>query len=375
MRLMRLFLPVCILLVSPVQIIAYTYTSQTPIEKSDSIKIGLLIQDSKSYDPEHGAELAVLKANRNGGCNGKPFQLLVRSMEGPWGTGSKQAVKLIFDNKVLALMGSHDGRNAHLVEQVSAKTRIVFLSAWSGDPTLAKAFIPWFFNCVPNFDQQADALIDEICNKRKIIRIATISDNSYDSRMALNSFTRKLEITGITDPLNCSYKDSTQDFSVMLNQISKAGAEAIVMFGQKRPSLRLIQQIRQRKMDKALFSTLPLIGEDGVSASGLNDYEGIVFVSSDYLINQNSVTFRKEFQDLYGKTPGPSAAYAFDGMNLIIEAIRNSGTEREQIQKYLLNVRYKGVTGLIQFDENGNRKGYARLMEIRNGFPVQVGKD
>ena len=83
-------------------------------------------------------------------------------MEGPWGTGSKQAVNLVFDEEVVAMLGSHDGRNAHLVEQVSAKSRVVFLSAWSGDPTLAQAFVPWFFNCVPNDLQQADVLIEEI---------------------------------------------------------------------------------------------------------------------------------------------------------------------------------------------------------------------
>ncbi len=83
-------------------------------------------------------------------------------MEGPWGTGSKQAVELIFDEEVWAILGSHDGRNAHLVEQVSAKSRVVFMSAWSGDPTLSQAFVPWFFNCVFNDLQVSDVLIDEI---------------------------------------------------------------------------------------------------------------------------------------------------------------------------------------------------------------------
>ena len=31
--------------------------------------------------------------------------------------------------------------------------------------------------------------------------------------------------------------------------------------------------------------------------------------------------------------PGTVAAYAFDGMNILIEAIRKAGTEREKIQK------------------------------------------
>ena len=70
-----------------------------------SVKIGLLIQDSSWTSAVHGAELAISEANKNGGLNGRMFQLVVRSMEGPWGTGSKQAVNLIFEEKVWALIG------------------------------------------------------------------------------------------------------------------------------------------------------------------------------------------------------------------------------------------------------------------------------
>ena len=124
--------------------------SQISDNQASNIKIGLLIPGSKSIAAVQGAELAVREANEHGGLNGQYFQLVVRSMEGPWGTGSKQVVDLIFNEKVWALLGSHDGRNAHLAEQAATKSATVFVSAWSGDPTLSQAFVPWFFNFVPN---------------------------------------------------------------------------------------------------------------------------------------------------------------------------------------------------------------------------------
>ena len=142
--------------------------SSTGIAFSQTIKIGLLIQDSSYTSALNGAELAVRIANSKGGMNGRNFQLVTRSMEGPWGNGSKQAVNLIFEEKVWALMGSHDGRNAHLVEQAATKSTVVFVSAWSGDPTLSQAFVPWFFNCVPNDNQQAASLLNEIYEIRKL---------------------------------------------------------------------------------------------------------------------------------------------------------------------------------------------------------------
>jgi branched-chain amino acid transport system substrate-binding protein len=84
--------------------------------------------------------------------------------------------------------------------------------------------------------------------------------------------------------------------------------------------------------------------------------------------------FQKEFQRKYGKMPGAVAAYAFDGMNLVIEAIRDSGIDRENMQKTMSKIHYKGITGSIQFDENGNRVDAAELIEIINGIPVYVEK-
>ena len=52
------------------------------------------------------------------------------------------------------------------------------------------------------------------------------------------------------------------------------------------------------------------------------------------------------------------AAYAFDGMSVLIEAVRISGSpEREKIQEALSKIQYEGVTGRIQFDDKGNRLG------------------
>jgi ABC-type branched-subunit amino acid transport system substrate-binding protein len=160
-------------------IIPEAIAAQKTLE-TDSVKIGLLIPENKSLAASRGAEMAISKANENSGFNSRPFKLVIRSMEGPWGTGSKEAVNLIFKENVCAIMGSHDGRNAHLVEQVITKARIVFLSAWASDPTLSQAFVPWYFSCVPNDLQQADALIEEIYTKRKIVRIAAVAGNDYD---------------------------------------------------------------------------------------------------------------------------------------------------------------------------------------------------
>jgi len=341
-------------------------------QSGKTIKIGLLIQDQNFLAAKNAAELAIQKANDTGGYNGIPFELTELSMEGPWGTGSKQTVDLIFEKEVVAILGSNDGRNAHLVEQVSAKTRVIFVSAWSGDPTLSQAFVPWYFSCVPNDLQQADALIKEICFRENIIKIAAVSDNDYDSKLALNSLLKKLKISGKPDPKQFFYDNREQDFSILIDQISKADVNGIILFGQPSASVKIMEQLRLRKVRIPVFGTLSIYGYNKGEEPALKSYEAAVLISSGHWFTSNGQSFRQEFLNKYGYQAGPVAAYAFDGMNLIINAIKNAGTEREEIQKYLKGTRYKGITGIIRFDEKGNRIGEAELMKIKNGIPAKV---
>ncbi|MCJ7758634.1 MAG: ABC transporter substrate-binding protein [Gillisia sp.] len=338
------------------------------------IKIGLLVQDNKSVEAQFGAEMAIRKANENGGINGHKFQLVTRSMEGSWGTGSKQAVDLIFKENVWAIMGSHDGRNAHLVEQVSAKTRTVFLSSWASDPTLSQAFIPWYFSCVPNDNKQANAFIEEIYKKRKITKIAAIADNGYDSELALKTFVKTSKTEGKPELVQFFYDNSSQNFDKLLDQINKAGINGILLFGKPAASKKIIQKMRDKKMNQPIFGTLSLLGENEFAEVKLVNYEGVVLVNFGNLLGPKALSLQNEFQKKYDKMPGAVAAYAFDGMNIIVEAIENTGFDREKLQKSMSNINYQGVTGDIQFDDKGNRIGNVGLIEIKNGTPVSVNK-
>jgi branched-chain amino acid transport system substrate-binding protein len=372
MNLLKLLYPVCMIFAFTGFVDHDVNAIQPDHESDKTVNIGLLIQDNKSVAARQGAEMAIRKANEEGGLNGIPFKLVDLSMEGPWGTGSKQAVNLIFDKNVVAILGSGDGRNAHLVEQVSAKARVIFVSAWSGDPTLAQAFVPWYFSCIPNDLQLTDAFFEEVCTKEKINKIAIFSDKDYESKLALNSFLKKLKISGRPDPKQFFYDDANQDFNVLTDQLIKADVTGIILFGNPSSSYKIMKQIQQRKLNILVFGSLSVMGEREFEEAEWKTFENAVLISSGQWFNSNGINFSLEFQKKWGYKPGPVAAYAFDGISLIIKAVKNAGTSREEIQKYLKKVNYNGATGTIRFDDRGNRMGKVELMRIKNGIPVKV---
>jgi len=374
MKLFSLLFPTWIISMLLAVFVPEVIASQIPKESDKTIKIGLLIQDGKYTQARDGAQMAIGQANMNGGINGRQIQLVTRSMEGPWGTGSKEAVNLIFDQGVWAILGSHDGRNAHLVEQVIAKMHTIFLSAWASDPTLSEAFVPWYFSCAPNDLQQADALFKEIYFKRNISKIATVTSDDYDSKSALNSFLKRTKKAGKEDPLQLFYDNSTTDFGILLDQINNAGVGGIILFAGPSAAAKFIQQKGQKKMNQPLFGTLSLLNENHFSYSDLKNYETTVLVFPGNWSGPESLSFQSAFQRKFGRTPGLVAALAFDGMNLLIEAIKKCGSDREKIQRILSETDYEGVTGKIHFDAKGNRLGTPELKEIKNGVPISVEK-
>ena len=362
-----------IIFIASVLFVRDMYAQKNNSTDAEVIKIGLLINNNRLSEARNGAEMAIRKANERRGSNSVKFKLVVKSMEGQWGTGSKEVVNLVFEENVWAIMGSHDGRNAHLVEQVIAKTHIVFLSAWATDPTLSQAYVPWYFSCVPNNDQQAQAIVDEIYKKRNLIKIATVSNHTYDSKMALKSFLKNTK-TSYDEPLQLFIDDDMKNFNILLDRINKEGIDGIVLFGHASSSWRFVEQLRQKKMEQPVFGTLSLLGENEFEDVDITQYDNVILVSSGDWLGSQELSFQNEYRNIYGKKPGVVASYAFDGMNVIIDGLRSSGLDREIFLESISSTDYNGVTGTIQFDEKGNRLGVVKLIEINNGIPINVEK-
>ena len=240
--------------------------------KQDSIRIGLLIPDQQTLSAKHGAELAIRRANDKGGYSGKNFKLITRSVEGPWGAGSKESVNLVFEDEVVAILGSLDGRNAHLAEQVATKAHIVFLSTRATDPSLSQAFVPWYFRCLPSDKQQGEALFHEIYEKKLMKNVATIASSDYDAMLAANTFSKILVAEGKKAPEQIFYTSTFEAIKEFLILLKTAEIESIVFFGKADSSLKIIEQIRKRELQQHIFGNLSLLEDESILKSAGCDF-------------------------------------------------------------------------------------------------------
>jgi ABC-type branched-subunit amino acid transport system substrate-binding protein len=119
-----------------------------------------------------------------------------------------------------------------------------------------------------------------------------------------------------------------------------------------------VHLLRERKMPQPVFSSLSVLNENELSQKELQEFNGILLIPAVTPNEIKAKSFVDQYFQAYGILPGVVASYAFDGMSVLIEAIRKSGSsEREDIQEAMAKISYTGVTGLILFDRMGNRSG------------------
>ena len=68
----------------------------------------------------NGAPLAIEEANARGGYGGKPFRLMVHNDQAVWGASSNEIVKMVYDEKVWAMLGSVGADSTHIALRVSS---------------------------------------------------------------------------------------------------------------------------------------------------------------------------------------------------------------------------------------------------------------
>jgi ABC-type branched-subunit amino acid transport system substrate-binding protein len=73
----------------------------------------------------------------------------------------------------------------------------------------------------------------------------------------------------------------------------------------------------------------------------------------------------------FGQEPDVFAAHAYDGMNIIIEAIRKAGLNRVLIRDVMTDMKtiqgYDGVTGKLELDGSWNNIRNIYMAEVHNG--------
>lgn len=347
------------------------------------VKIGFLGPIAGSRDSSlgqhmlHGATLAVEEANARGGYHGIPFRLVIRNDLGLWGASSNEMVALDREH-VWAVLGSIDGANTHIMLRIALKIGMPMVSSGDTDPTLTETLIPWLIR-VSGDDRQAQyALVLYAYHVKGYRRIAMLRVNNRYGRVGTGEFRDALARLGAPAILEMRYVQGDTVFTSQLENIKAANVDAVLVWGDAQEAGRIVRQMRAMGMHQPVLGSDRLVSPTFLELAG-PAAEGTV---ATYLYNPDLndpvlQRFNRRYQARFGETPETFAAHGYDGMNLLLDAVRRAGLNRVLIRDQMLELKtYRGVTGTMVFDATHNDVGPIWMAEVRSGkfvfFPTPL---
>jgi ABC-type branched-subunit amino acid transport system substrate-binding protein len=318
-----------------------------------------------------GATLAIEHANKRGGYRGKPFRLVPRWADDPWGAGSREMTRLVYEDRVWAVIGSIDGASTHIAEQVATKARITLVSPLSGDPTLTHTAVPWMFRLPPDDSAVAEVLARIAVEQKECRRIVVLTSADHDGRTGGREIASSLGRRRVAAVLHLKFDPSQTDFSQQLSRVESIAADAVFLWGSPDSSLRLLTAMRERGValpvfGPASFSLPSFLREAEAAAEGLTtcslawEQDGI-----------RTEEFAEKYRARFGGLPGDDALLGYDSADIVIRAICSAGLNRARIRDAVVEMSgYAGLAGTITWDNGGGNMVVPAAVTIRNGRPV-----
>jgi len=318
-----------------------------------------------------GAMLSIEEANKKGGYKGLPYKLMIHNDVGLWGAAANEVVKMD-DEKVWAWLGTIDDNNSHIAIRATLKLEIVNMNTGDPDPTFTETNIPWVIRNIPDDRQSGYVLVDRIFKTDKHSRVAVMRANNRYGRVGILHFSRSATRIGFPVIIEERFSDGETDFKERLERIKKTSPDAIVLWGNAKESALILKQIRELGMQQPVYGSDRMVNPEFLSIAGPLA-EGII-TTCQYNPDSDDPklkTFKSNYQKRFSMEPDVFAAHAYDGMNMLIEAIQKVGLNRVLIRDVLLDLKtfqgYQGVTGKLILDATWNNIRPVFMAEVRNG--------
>jgi branched-chain amino acid transport system substrate-binding protein len=315
-------------------------------------------------------DLALKQINAAGGVNGKKINLVKvdNQSSNPGALAALQ--KAVEQEKVLALVGFVKSTQI-LATSDAVKTYGVPTIIGGTNATLTKQGNPWLFRVRPDDSIAAAAMVKFIKEDTKFTKIGILHDTDAFGTGGADLVEQGAKAAGLTLVRREKFTTKDKDYTAQLLALKSAGAQIMVVYGPNPEDIAVIQrQYRQ------LGSPFKYIGSPSSQMKDcLNlskeSAEGLIAIA-DFVPGQSPVNkkYADEYKAEYKEDYDTTSAWTYDGLNILVNAIRKVGEDRAKIREAILATQgYKGVLGTFSFTPNGDGLSEVSVVQIEKAKP------
>jgi branched-chain amino acid transport system substrate-binding protein len=320
------------------------------------------------------------------GLGGAKIEVIFADNQGTPAAGQNQALRLITEEKVIALIGAYQSGITVTTSAMAERHGVPFITPESVAANLTERGFKWFFRATPVAGDFARAYSDFLKEQKaagqKVSSIAIVNENTEYGNSVASVIRDVFAKEGLSVSQVIPYSANTTDVQPQVLQLKEKNPDVVIFVSYTSDAILYAKTMKDLNWKPAI-----MIADN----AGFNDPS---FVSTsgalvEGLVNRSSFAPGKAgslsalVNDLYKKKNNvdldDASARAMQGMLILADAINRAGsTEAAKIQAALRATDLKAsqvVTGYngVKFDEKGqNVLASSLITQMHGGKYVPV---
>jgi branched-chain amino acid transport system substrate-binding protein len=337
------------------------------------------------------AELAKLMPIAKGGglpgLKGAKIELVVADNQGTPAAGQNQALRLITQEKVVAIVGSYQSGITQTASAVAEKYGIPFLTPESTAGDLTERGFKWFFRTTPvsvNFaEAYATFLKEQKAAGRKIDSIAIVFENTEYGKSTSTAIADLFVKEGLNVAMKVPYSANSTDVQPQVLQLKEKNPDVVIFISYTSDAILYSKTMKELSWKPAIMMADDAGFNDPAFVKAMGpQVEGLVSRSAFAAGKPGSIAAIVDA--LYKKKSGgdgldDGSARGLQGFLALADAINRAGsTDPEKLRQALIATDMKadqmvaGYNG-VKFDAKGqNTLGSSLIIQMRGGEYVPV---
>ncbi len=341
----------------------------------EPIKLGVALPTTGDWSTggepaQKGILLALDEINAQGGINGRKLELVVEDTHSKVPDAVTAVQKLINVDKVPAIIAGALSAEAVGVAPVAQQAHIVLLSPLALTSSVEQTG-EWVFKLRESPRAHAEKTLAEM-NKRGYKQIAVLNQKYEACDDLQNWMSKSYGKYGITVLAQESFEGAATDVRTQIAKLQQTNPDAWYVCALYSQTGLVLKQAKELGFQKQAFGIVAAESKKLFDVAG-DAAEGLIFASTKFSCDQ-AKEFCAAYKQKYGAEPNDyRAAFGYDSLKLLAEAIKRKDATPLGIQQGLLSVQnYAGATGLTSFDADGNAQKEVVVKQVQNGTFVVI---
>jgi branched-chain amino acid transport system substrate-binding protein len=325
-------------------------------------------------------EMEVERINAGGGINGHELVVVIEDDASDVDQAIAATTKLIEQDEVLAIIGSTGTGQSMAMRDEITMAQVPQVSLGSG-AIITREFDPFIFQTTWTADLIMPLALQYL-KEEGLTKIGLITEDTgfgKDGKELANAMATDYGVSIVSDQV---FKPADSDMTGQLTVIKGAGADVVLMWASVAAASIVPKNMGQLNMD------LPLVCGNGVAKKEFIEGagsagEGVIAFAGKVLAPESygegteaydvATSFVERYTERYGVAPDHFAGHAFDGLYVVVEAMKRleegftPAELRDEIER---TTSLPGIGGTFTFsasDHNGMTSNDIVMYRIENG--------